>query len=64
MTKLKDECYVCEQHIISLYIWTPRIGLMYMIKDEQEINYYKERIWSLNEDLNVDVEHEIPHFAS
>lgn len=36
----KDECWLCEEHIITLYVWTPRIGLFSMSKDVEEIAYY------------------------
>ena len=36
MTTQQEECYICENHILALYIWTPRIGLISMIKDEEE----------------------------
>jgi len=26
LTELKDECWHCGQHILTLFIWTPRIG--------------------------------------
>ena len=35
LTSLKDECWVCDNHIIALYIWTPRIGIFTMRKDEE-----------------------------
>ena len=27
-TKSKEECWLCEEHLITLYIWTPKIGLL------------------------------------
>ena len=44
-----DECWLCESHTIALFIWTPRIGLFSMIKDEDEINYYREQLSYCNE---------------
>jgi len=26
LTEQKDECWYCGQHILTLFIWTPRIG--------------------------------------
>ena len=80
MTHIRDECYVCEQHVIALYIFTPRIGIISSIKDQEEVSYYKERISNFNSskagaDTNhlavkntsegpPDEEHSIPNFAS
>ena len=36
----KDDCWACEEHMITLYIWTPKIGLFHMVQDKDEINYY------------------------
>lgn len=48
---------------MTIYIWTPRIGLFQMIKDEEEIDYYKPKIEYINRDEPA-VRHEIPHYAS
>ena len=57
----QDECWLCEQHIITLYIWTPRIGLFQMIKNESEVNYYQEKLKEINGPMQ---RHSVPHFAS
>ena len=47
-TSIKDECWVCEEHIITLFLWTPRIGILSMLKDEEEIAYYQEKVGDVN----------------
>ena len=61
MSTRKDECWNCDKHIVALYIWTPRVGLFSMIKDEDEINYYREKIKGLN---SPPERHSVPHIAS
>ena len=41
LTEVDDECWLCESHIITCYIWTPRIGFLSMNKNEDEIDYYR-----------------------
>ena len=64
ITTLKDECWVCSNHIIALYVWTPRIGLITMNKDEEETAYYAENLRKINGDQSVSERHSVPHFAS
>jgi len=62
---MREECWLCEEHVITLYIWTPRIGLFSMIKDEEEIRYYREKLAEVNVAGPASVkDHRTPHFAS
>ena len=36
-TDSKHECWHCSQHILTLFIWTPRIGQLSAIKDQEVI---------------------------
>ena len=58
MTDQREECWHCGQHILTLFIWTPRIGQLAGSKDKGMIDYYKEKI---NEEIDLDF---IPNFAS
>ena len=61
LTQTGQECWLCNHHTITLYIWTPKIGLFSMSKDEREIRYYKEKLYEKNPDYE---RHNVPHFAS
>lgn len=68
LTTKKDECWLCEEHVITLYIWTPRIGLLSMVKDEEEIRYYSHWVADINRGNEPrppkEGEEAVPHIAS
>lgn len=39
-----SECWYCGQHILTLFIWTPRISQLLQVKDAEVINYYKDAV--------------------
>ena len=43
ITDGKDECWVCGQHILTLFVWTPRIGQLSNIKDERVGKHFKDQ---------------------
>ena len=50
LTKQKDECWHCGQHILTLFIWTPRIGLLTSSKDQVVIKHYRDQMEAVNAD--------------
>ena len=42
MSDKKSECWRCSQHILTIFLWTPRIGDLTCDKDEAKIQYYKK----------------------
>lgn len=44
-----SECWYCSQHLLTLFIWTPRISQLAQVKDEQIRQYYKDTIDLLTE---------------
>ena len=42
LKELKDECWHCGQHILTVFIWTPRIGQLTSIKDRGIVKHYRE----------------------
>ena len=44
MTDQREECWHCGQHILTLFIWTPRIGQLAGSKDKGLIKYYKDKL--------------------
>ena len=48
LTDLKDECWHCGQHILTLFIWTPRIGQLTAEKDQNIVKHYRDQIEALS----------------
>ena len=44
ITDEKNECWFCGQHILSLFIWTPRIGQLSSIKDPKIVKHFEDQI--------------------
>ena len=42
-----SECWYCEQHIMTLFIWTPSISHLAQVQDQGVKNYYKDAIDSI-----------------
>ena len=61
LTQPDQDCWICDKHVIALYMWTPKIGMMTMIKDQGEIKYYQENLKVRNP---VDERHSVPHIAT
>ena len=40
----KAECWRCSQHILSIFLWTQRIGELSSIKDVDKEEYYKKKM--------------------
>ena len=43
-TDKKSECWRCNQHILTIFLWTPRIGALTCDKDTEKTSYYKRTI--------------------
>ena len=41
LTEEKDECWFCGQHILTLFIWSPRIGQLSEVKDTVVKKHFK-----------------------
>lgn len=41
------ECWYCGQHILTLFLWTPRIAKLCQVVDSEVVNYYKDTIDTL-----------------
>ena len=41
ITDLKDECWFCGQHILTLFVWSPRIGQLSQVKDNAVTKHFK-----------------------
>lgn len=62
----KDECWRCNQHILSLFLWTPRIGALSCDKDDEKTKYYKHEM-DKTRDMDPDLPSNmtcVPHVAS
>ena len=40
----RDECWKCSQHILTIFLWSPRIGILTGDKDLKKVEYYKRMI--------------------
>jgi len=50
----RSECWRCDQHMLTIFLWTPRIGLMTSSQIADQILYYKEQM-DLRRDTDVDL---------
>ena len=46
MMDKQNECWRCSQHILTIFLWTPRIGDMTSEKDAEKVKYYKNTLES------------------
>ena len=46
-TELKDECWICNHSVMTLFVWTPRIGLIACEKDITANTYYRVEVEKL-----------------
>lgn len=44
LTDVKDECFYCGQHLLTLFLWTPRIGQLSCLDTPGIEDYYRKRI--------------------
>ena len=42
-----SECWYCGQHILTLFLWTPRISELCQVRDPNVVEYYKDTIDTL-----------------
>ena len=40
----KSECWKCGQHILTIFLWSPRIGKLTCDRDPQKENYYRSKL--------------------
>lgn len=57
-TEQKDECWICGLHIITLFVWTPRIGKLASTKESSTIEYYKKEMEKLRSTWRAPPSHE------
>ena len=43
-TNQKDECWICGHYIMTVFIWTPRIGMMTKETDNKMYTHYKKEL--------------------
>ena len=63
--KRQEQCWYCGQYVLTLFIWTPRIGALSQIKDPQKLQYYKKKIEFLrdNDELLESNDSRTPYVA-
>lgn len=44
LTRQKDECWICARYVMTVFIWTPRIGNFAGEKDPNVLNHYKTQV--------------------
>ena len=44
LTDKKDECWRCNHHILTIFLWTPRIGAITSEKEPEKIEYYRNKM--------------------
>ena len=52
-TGVKDECWICNHSVMTLFVWTPRIGLLSCSKDLNELAHYKMEVDRLRPNWKV-----------
>jgi len=40
----KSECWSCTQQILTIFLWTPRIGQLTCDKDKIKTAYYQDKV--------------------
>ena len=61
---VNSDCWYCSQHILTLFIWTPRISELSHVQDEGVRRYYRDSIDLLTDsdpDFQPIKTGEIPH---
>ena len=43
-TELYDESWYSGMHILTLFIWSPRFGMLTCNKDESVVKHYKDQM--------------------
>ena len=51
-TNMKDECWICGHHVMTVFVWTPRVGRLAQTKDPAVITHYKTEIDKLRKSWN------------
>lgn len=46
----KYECWKCSQHILTIFFWSPRIGILTSDKDLKKTEYYKRMIYETRDE--------------
>ena len=41
-TEQNDECWFCGQHILTLFLWSPRIGQLSQVQDPKVKKHYRD----------------------
>ena len=44
MTNVKDECRHCNQSVLTVFLWNPRLGQLNNMKDKATQDHYKHHI--------------------
>ena len=42
----KSDCWKCGQHVLTIFLWSPRIGKLTCEKDPIKTKYYKDKLES------------------
>ena len=48
-TRQKDDCWICGRYILTVFIWTQRVGQLAAERDPKVINHYKEQLRTIKE---------------
>lgn len=43
-TEQKDECWICGHYIMTVFVWTPKIGKIAMEKDPATVKHFNSEI--------------------
>ena len=41
-TQASDECWHCGQHVMTLFLWSPRIGQLSQVRDQKVRKHYED----------------------
>jgi len=52
MSGLKDECWICEQHVCAVFLWSEQIGEQDNINDFVLEEFFEEEIEQVNLDID------------
>jgi hypothetical protein len=67
LTKMRDECWVAGQHILTIFLWSFRIGNTSEEKDDAKLKYYHDKVKSMDDDIKEFggdvVVYETPHIG-
>lgn len=44
LTDKKEECWICNQSVMTIFLWKPRIGSLTALKDKTTVDYYKKAV--------------------